>query len=89
MFSLIENARINHAFMRKFASEEISSALRSAGYREQTISFLSSTLSELISRDLELDANEAKKIHNQLLALLDSEELSQDSQEEVSEVADN
>lgn len=72
-----DSRSINFKFMRKFASDEVSAAMRLSGYREQTIAYVSDSLGELISRDAQLDSVQAKKIQNQLLVLLDAEDASQ------------
>jgi hypothetical protein len=86
---LVEKSKVNYAFMRKTAGDQVQQSLSSEGYRQQTVSFIVETLSDLISRDIELDAQQAKKINSQLLALLDAETLAHTSPDREGDDEDN
>lgn len=86
---MVEKSKVSYAFMRKVAGEQVYESLNSEGYREQTVTFIVETLSDLISRDIELDSQQAKKINSQLLTLLDGEALSSPSLDGEGKYEDN
>ena len=64
--------RVNFNFVSRQASKVVSESLSLAGYSENMTAFVSTTLSELIANDIDLDAAAIKKINNKLLLLIDS-----------------
>lgn len=65
--------KVSYSYIRRVAAELVEKSLTSAGYRAQTVKFVSESLGEVISSESDLDATRSKNIQNQLLLLLDSE----------------
>lgn len=66
-------SKVSYSYIRRVAAELVENSLASAGYKAQTVKFVSESLGEVISSEAELDTTRSKTIQNQLLTLLDSE----------------